>query len=161
MNDVEKDRGQKHIASASSRTVSASKAAAQVAAAWDEFGFLPPELVSACGALVKRYHAQRAQSAKSPVEVVWCSDADELLRRHRALKILFWRACRTRRAKPAEEMQQGVTALILACETLVQDEAGWGARYPKARASALQVFARVSNHRPWLMETYGVPLLKS
>jgi len=159
MNDVEKARGQKHIASASSRTLSASKTAAQIAAAWDEFGFLPPDLVSACAALVKRYHNQRAQPSKSPVEVVWCSDADELLRRHQALRTLFWRACRTRRAKPAEEMQQGVTALILACETLVQDEAGWGARYPKARASALQLFAKVSRRRPWLMETYGGPLL--
>jgi hypothetical protein len=152
--------GQKRIAGASSRTLSASKAAARFAVAWNEFGFLPPELVSACGVLVERYHAQQAQPCKWPVEIVWRSDADELLRHHRALKTLFDRGCRTRRANLAKELQEHVAALILACETLVQDEAGWGARYPEARASAVQLFAKVSDRRPWLMETYGCPALR-
>lgn len=160
MTDVASGRGQRRVAPASSRTLSASKAAAQVAAARDEFDFLPSELVCACGALIGRCHAQRAQPCNSPVEVVWSSDADELLRHQRALKTLFRHACRTRRAKRAKELQENVAALILACETLAQDEAGWGARYLKARASALQVFAKVSDRRPWLMETYGFPPLQ-
>jgi len=158
--DVGSAGGQKRIAGASSRTLSASKGAARITLAWNEFDFLPPELVSACGALVERYHAQQVQSCKWPVEIIWRSDADELLRHHRALKTLFDRACRTRRAKLANELQEHVAALILACETLVQDKAGWGARYPEARASAVELFANVSDSRPWLMETYGCPALQ-
>jgi hypothetical protein len=160
LKDVGNAGGQKRNALASNRTLSASKAAAQIAAAWDEFGFLPPELVSACGVLVECYHVRQEHLCKGPVEVVWRSDADELLRYSRALKTLFGRACKTRGAQAAKKVQHNVAALILACEVLVQDEDGWAARYPKARESALQVFAKVSVSRAWLMETYGCPVLE-
>lgn len=160
MTGVASGRRQRRVAPASSRTLSALKAAAQVAAASSGLDFLAPALVSACGTLVRRYHAQQAQPSNSPLEVVWGSDADELLRHQRVLKTLFWHACRTRRAKPAKKLKENIAALILACETLSQDEAGWGARYLNARASALQVFAKVSNRRSWLMETCGVPPLQ-
>lgn len=156
--DVENAGGGKRVARASSRgALSVKKAAAQIAAAWDEFGFLPPELVSACGLLVQRYHAHQAQPGDSVVKTVWLSDADELLRHHRALKILFGRACRTRRVKPAKERQETVAALILACETLVQDEAGWGRRFPEAKQKAEQLLAKVSKRRAWLIDRYGYP----
>jgi hypothetical protein len=157
---VESAVGHKPAARASSRTLSASKAAAQVAVAWDEFRFLPPELVSACGVLVERYHARQEHPCKGPVEVVWRSDADQLLRYSRALKTLFGLACKTRRAQPAKKLQHDVAALILAGEVLVQDDVGWGARYPKARENAQQIFAKVSVSRAWLMETYGCPVLE-
>lgn len=152
--------GGKAIARASSRTLGASKVAARIAGARAQFGFLPPELISACGLLVQHYHRYHQQPSCSAIELVWLSDAHELLRQHEALRTVFEHACRTRRAKPAKERQETVAALILACETLAQDEKGWGARYPEARRSAMQFFAKVSDSRPWLIETYGYPALE-
>jgi hypothetical protein len=150
--DVESDDRGKRTARAPSRTFN-------IGSAWDEFDFLPPELVSACGVLVKRYHAQQAQLCKWPVEIVWRTHADELLRQNRTLRALFVRACRTRRSKPAKERQQNIAALILACETLVWDESGWGARFPEAKQKAEQLFGKVSKRRAWLSETYGWPAM--
>jgi hypothetical protein len=138
--------------------LSGSKAAAKVAAAWNEFAFLPPELFSACRVLVEHYHARQPASCKSPVEVVWRSDASELLRLHGGMKMLFKQACRTRRAKPAKERQENVAALILACETLVRGLGGWGEQFPEAKQQAEKLLGAVSERWVWLIDTYGYPI---
>ena len=144
----------------SGRTLSTSRTAPRIVGAWAQFQFLPSELVSACGLLVQRYHDCRPQSCYSVVEIVWLSAAHELLQDHQALRTVFEHACTTRNAKPAKQRQRAVAASILACEALLQDEVGWGARYPEARERAMQLFAKVSNRRPRLMETYGYPALE-
>jgi len=156
---VENAGGSKPSPRASGRTLGASKTAAKITAAWSEFGFLPPELFSACRALVERYHA-RPQPCKSPAEIVWRSDAWALLRLHSGLRVLFVQACNTRKAKPAKERQENVAALILACEGLVRDFDGWGAQFPDAKLQAERLFAGVSRNRNWLMDTYGYPTLE-
>lgn len=88
---------------------------------------------------------------------MWQADAHELLQAYPALKAAFEYACRTRQAKPAKEGQERVAAIILACETLLRDPSGWGARFSEARGTVVQLFAKVSDGRRWLIEIYGYP----
>jgi hypothetical protein len=149
--------GGKRTARSPSGTLNAANAAANTTATSDEFGFLPPDLISPCRELVKRYHAGEPQPWKWPVEIFWRADACVLLRHHSGLRTLFEQASRTRRAKPAKERQWHVVALVLACEILVRDLGGWSAQFPDAKRRAEKLFAEVSTDRGWLVDTYGYP----
>lgn len=148
--------GKTRAAPSSSRRVSVEREQKRLAQAIEQFKFVPDALIAACRVLIKRYHAR--EPCVSAADVVWRSDARELLQHHRGLRTLFRQACKTRRANSAKEQQQQVAALILACEILTRDVGGWSAQFPEAKQKAQQLSAAASEKREWLVETYGYPI---
>jgi hypothetical protein len=115
-----------------------------------EFSFVPEELAIKCGNLVNSYHALYG-CTRLP-DMLWHTDARELIDRHEVLRPILKHASKKRNAKRANNSLHAVAALIVALEVLIRDLAGWGTRFPDAQKKANKLLD-VSPFRPrvWLV----------
>jgi hypothetical protein len=117
------------------------------------FRFVPTELAAECRLLVKRYHAKHGYSCLP--DILWRSEAGELIERNRPLRKVFQKACKRRRAKQADDALMSIAAIVLSLEVLARDWAGWGRRFPDAKQKAASLLGDLMLSRQiWLMQTY-------
>jgi hypothetical protein len=124
----------------------------------DDFRFVPRDLAGTCRKLIESSHAIHGCSQLA--DMLWNSDARDIIECHGGLSQIFKNAAKSRYAKPANESLLLIATVIVAVEVLVRDFAGWGKRFPGARreAEALLIdFPR--RDRVWLMDKYLYPSL--
>jgi hypothetical protein len=118
--------------------------------------FLPSELAARCGKLLESYHALHGYSALP--DMLWHSDARDIIERQRDLTQVFRKACKSRCAKRANQSFLRLATAIVAIEVLIRDFAGWGQRYPAARREAELLLGEfLIDQRNWLMDKYLYP----
>ena len=66
------------------------------------FGFLPADLSGKCRALIESYHAMHGFGGLP--DMLWMSEARDIIEGDRDLTLAFTRACRSRGAKRANEL---------------------------------------------------------
>jgi hypothetical protein len=122
------------------------------------FPFLPGELTTNCRGLIESYHAIHGYAGFS--DMLWHSDARDLIENHCDLARVFRSASKSRGAKRANESFLVIATLVVSLEILVRDFAGWGTRHPapKREAEAL-MGGRPLSERNWLMDRYLYPQL--
>jgi len=122
------------------------------------FRFVPRELAVQCRKLVESYHAIHGY-ARLP-DMLWHSDARDVIERHRDLTKIFKSASRSRCAKRADELFLLIATAIVSAEILARDFAGWGKRFPAAKREAEELLVDVpQRQRVWFMDKYLYPSL--
>jgi hypothetical protein len=118
--------------------------------------FLPDELAARCGKLLESFHAMHGYSALP--DMLWHSDARDIIECHRDLTQVFRKACKSRCAKRANQSFLRLATAIVSLEVLIRDFAGWGQRYPAARREAELLLGEfLMAQRNWLMDKYLYP----
>jgi len=138
----------------------ASPAAAQApdsaAAPASSFRFIPRELAIKCRRLIESYHAIYGYVGLP--DMLWLSDARDIIERDRELTRIFARAARSRAAKRANDSFLHIATTIVSLEVLARDFSGWGKRFPAAKREAEKVLERLPQlRRTWLMDLYFFP----
>jgi hypothetical protein len=118
--------------------------------------FLPRELADKCRTLIESYHA--IYGYVSLPDMLWLSDARDVIEYDRDLMRIFRKASKSRGAKRANDSFLQIATAIVALEVLVRDYAGWGKRFPAAKREA----EKLLDHFPqrqwvWLMDLYLFP----
>jgi hypothetical protein len=132
--------------------------AAEAAAPSPSFRFIPRELATKCQRLIESYHAIYGYVGLP--DMLWLSDARDIIERDRELARIFKRATRSRTAKRANDSFLHIASTIVSLEVLARDFSGWGKRFPAAKGEAEKVFSRPSQvRRTWLMDLYFFPPL--
>jgi hypothetical protein len=122
------------------------------------FRFVPNELARKCRTLVESYHEMHGY-ARLP-DMLWHSNARDIIECHRDLMQVFRNASKSRCAKRANDSFLLIAIAILSLEVLARDFAGWGRRFPGARRKAEAVFSDFSTRqRLWFMDKYLYPSL--
>ena len=122
------------------------------------FRFVPHELTLKCRSLIESFHA--IYGYVSLPDMLWLSDAREIIERHAALMQMFKKASRSRGAKRANESFLTIATAVVALEVLARDFAGWGKRFPAAKRDAEKLLGDLSQRqRTWLMDLYLYPPL--
>lgn len=130
----------------------------QRAAGVVEFGFVPIDLIRKCGRLIHVHHTMRGYS--SLPDELWTNDIREFIESYRSLQLVLKRAAPARSAKTANECYALIATVILSLEMLASDFAGWGARCPRARRTAIERVAQFfPTRRSRLMDVYLPPRL--
>jgi hypothetical protein len=138
---------------ASSDTLPAAEAGAAPGAS---FRFIPRELVTKCRRLIESYHAIYGYVGLP--DMLWLSDAREIIERDRELTRIFRRAARSRAAKRANDSFLQIATTIVALEVLARDFSGWGKRFPAAKHQAEKILGGLPQlRRTWLMDFYFFP----
>jgi hypothetical protein len=120
------------------------------------FGFIPRELVVKCRRLTDSYHA--IYSYVGLPDMLWLSDARDIIERDRELTRLFACAARSRTARRANDHFLQIATTIVSLEVLARDFSGWGKRFPAARREAEKLAERLPQlRRTWLMDLYLFP----
>ena len=120
------------------------------------FRFIPRELSTKCRQLVESYHAIYGYVGLP--DMLWLSDARDIIERDRELTRLFTRAARSRTAKRANDHFLQIATVIVSLEVLARDFSGWGKRFPAAKREAEKVLERLPQlRRTWLMDLYFYP----
>jgi len=121
-----------------------------------EFHFIPSELAAKSRRLIEGYHGIYGYG--SLPDLLWHSDARNIIECNRELAQVFRRASKSRGAKRANESLLLIATVIFSVETLVRDFAGWGKRFPTAKREAEKIFDAVTL-RPqiWFMDGYLYP----
>ena len=120
------------------------------------FQFIPKDLAAKCRKLIESYHAIYGYVGLP--DMLWLSDARELIESHKELTLLFKKASKSRGAKRANELFLLIATTIVSLEVLARDFAGWGKRFPVARREAESVLGDLpSRRRTWLMDLYLYP----
>ena len=122
------------------------------------FGFLPVDLSGKCRTLIESYHTIHGFAGLP--DMLWRSQARDIIESDRELTLAFARACRSRGAKRANEVFIAIAVIIMSLEVLARDFAGWGKRFPNAKSQADEVFNdRIKKQRIELMDLYLYPSL--
>jgi hypothetical protein len=120
--------------------------------------FLPSELTAKCRSLLESYHALYGYAGLP--DMLWHSDARDIIECHRDLTKVFKNGSKSRCAKRANDSFLLIASTIVALEILARDFAGWGRRYPAAKKNAeLLIGDALMNSRNWLMDKYLYPPL--
>jgi hypothetical protein len=122
------------------------------------FQFLPKELTVKCRKLIESYHAMYGYVGLP--DMLWLSDARDVIECHSELTQIFKKASKARGAKRANDTFLLVVTLIVAVEVLARDYIGWGKRFPAAQREAEKLLGDFSTRlRTWLMDLYLYPPL--
>jgi hypothetical protein len=122
------------------------------------FRFVPGELAVKCRKLIESYHAIYGYVGLP--DMLWLSDARDIIERHRDLERIFRRASKSRGAKRANESFLLIATTIVSLEVLARDFSGWGTRFPTAKRGAEKVLGGLPQlRRAWLMDLYLFPPL--
>jgi hypothetical protein len=122
------------------------------------FRFVPKELALKCRKLVESYHAIHGY-ARLP-DMLWHSDARDIIECHRDLMQVFRNASKSRCAKRANDSFLLIATTIVSLEVLARDYSGWGRRFPAAKREAEAMFAGFpAQQRNWFMDKYLYPSL--
>jgi len=91
-------------------------------------------------------------------DLLWHSDARNIIEGNRELTQIFKRASKSRGAKLANESLLLIATAIFSVETLARDFAGWGKRFPAAKREAEKMLDGITL-RPqlWFMDGYLYP----
>jgi hypothetical protein len=120
------------------------------------FRFIPRELAIKCQRLIESYHA--IYGCVGLPDMLWLSDARDIIERDRELTRVFTRAARSRAAKRANDSFLHIATAIVSLEVLARDFSGWGERFPAAKREAEKVLERLPQlRRTWLMDFYFFP----
>ncbi len=122
------------------------------------FRFVPRELAIKCRQLIESYHAIYGYVALP--DMLWLSDARDIIECHRDLTRIFKQAAKARAAKRANDLFLLIATTIVSLEVLARDFSGWGKRFPAAKREAEKVLAGLPQlRRTWLMDLYLFPPL--
>jgi hypothetical protein len=122
------------------------------------FRFVPRELAVNCRALIESFHA--IYGYVSLPDMLWLSDAREIIECHSDLAKMFKEASRSRGAKRANDSFLLIATVIVSLEVLARDFAGWGKRFPSANREAEKLLGGCPpKRRAWLMDLYLYPPL--
>jgi hypothetical protein len=122
------------------------------------FRFLPDELTINCRSLIESFHA--IYGYVSLPDMLWLSDARDVIACHSDLTQMFKKASRSREAKRANDSFLFIATVIVALEVLARDFAGWGTRFPRAKRGAERILSDVPlPRRTWLIDLYLYPPL--
>jgi hypothetical protein len=120
------------------------------------FRFVPRELAIKCRRLIESYHAIYGYVGLP--DMLWLSDARDIIECHRDLTRIFKKASKSRGAKRANDSFLLVATTIVSLEVLARDFSGWGKRFPAAKREAEKVFGDLPQlRRTWLMDLYLFP----
>jgi hypothetical protein len=93
-------------------------------------------------------------------DMLWLSDARDIIECHRDLTQIFKKASKSRGAKRANDSFMLIATSIVSLEVLARDFAGWGSRFPTAKAEAEKLLGDYpQRQRIWLMDLYLYPPL--
>jgi hypothetical protein len=116
------------------------------------FRFIPRELAIKC----RSYHAIYGYVGLP--DMLWLSDARDIIERDRELTRIFKRAARSRAAKQANDSFLHIATTIVSLEVLACDFSGWGKCFPAAKGEAEKILGRLPQlRRTWLMDLYFFP----
>ncbi|HML08762.1 MAG TPA: hypothetical protein VK430_11635 [Xanthobacteraceae bacterium] len=122
------------------------------------FRFVPRELALKCRTLIESYHAMHGYGCLP--DMLWHSDARDMIECHRDLTKIFKNAAKSRCAKRANESFLTIATIVVSLEALARDFAGWGKRFPAAKREAEEL---LGDHAPrpriWFMDMYLYPPL--
>ncbi len=122
------------------------------------FQFIPKDLATKCRKLIESYHAMYGFVGLP--DMLWLSDARDVIECHDELKQLFKKASRSRGAKRANGSFLSIATTIVALEVLARDYASWGKCFPSAKAEAERLLSEVPlRPRTCLMDLYLYPPL--
>ena len=122
------------------------------------FRFVPNELAHKCRKLVESYHEIHGYACLP--DMLWHSNARDVIECHRDLMLVFKNASKSRSAKRANDSFLLIAAAIVSLEVLARDFSGWGRRFPGARRKAEAMFADFSTRpRVWFLDKYLYPSL--
>ena len=117
------------------------------------FRFIPRELAVKCRRLIESYHAVHGYVGLP--NMLWLSDARDIIERDRELMRIFKRAARSRAAKRANDSFLHIATTIVSLEVLARDFSGWGKRFPAAHREAESLLGGLPHvRRTWLMDLY-------
>jgi hypothetical protein len=120
------------------------------------FPFVPRELATKCRRLIESYHAIYGYVGLP--DMLWLSDARDIIERDRDLTRIFKRAARSRAAKRANDSFLHIATTIVSLEVLARDFSDWGKRFPAAKGEAEKILGRLPQlRRTWLMDLYLFP----
>jgi len=128
------------------------------AAVSSAFAFVPRELAVKCRKLIESYHAIYGYVGLP--DMLWLSDARDIVECHRDLTPIFKKASKSRTAKRANDSFLQIATSIVALEVLARDFSGWGKRFPAAKREAEKILGGLPQlRRTWLMDLYLFPPL--
>jgi hypothetical protein len=119
------------------------------------FDFLPKELTAKCLALVESYHSMHGYVGLP--DMLWLSDARDVIECDRELTEIFQKAAKSRGAKRANDSFLLIATVIVSLEVLARDFADWGKRFPKAKREAEKLLGDFPRRRRCLMDFYLYP----
>ena len=123
-----------------------------------DFSFLPIDLSGKCRTLIESYHEMHGFSGLP--DMLWTSEARDIIESDRDLTLAFRRACRSRGARRANETFIAIAAIVMSVEVLARDFAGWGKQFPNAKSRAEKILGEPpSGPRITLMDLYLFPSL--
>jgi len=125
------------------------------AGASSNFSCVPVELATKCRSLIESFHAIHGYIGLP--DMLWLSDARDIIECDADLAEMFRSASRSRGAKRANESFLTIATAIVSLEVLARDFAGWGKRFPAAKREADKLLAGFPNRRAWLMDLYLFP----
>jgi hypothetical protein len=124
------------------------------------FRFVPKELAAKCRKLIESYHAMHGYGCLP--DMLWHSDARDIIECHRELMQVFKNASKSRGAKRAYESFLLIATAVVSLEVLVRDFAGWGRRFPAAKREADAMLVDFPTQpRAWFMDKYLYPSLNT
>jgi hypothetical protein len=124
------------------------------------FKFIPKELALKCRRLIESYHAIHGYG-RLP-DMLWNSDARDIIECHRELMQVFKNASKSRGAKRANESFMLIATAIVSLEVLARDFSGWGKRFPAAKREAeAKLVDFPTRQRVWFMDKYLYPSLNT
>jgi hypothetical protein len=122
------------------------------------FRFLPGELAVKCRALIDSYHEMLGYGCLP--DMLWHSDARDIIECDPELAQLFKNASKSRCAKRAKDTLLLIATIVVSLETLARDFAGWGKRFPTMKYEAERLLGSFPlGQRVWLMDLYLYPSL--
>ncbi len=122
------------------------------------FRFLPNELAVKCRALIGSYHEMLGYGCQP--DMLWQSDARDIIECDPELAQLFKNASKSRCAKRANDSLLLIATIVLSLEALARDFAGWGKRFPIAKREAETLLGAFPlKERVWLLDMYLYPSL--
>jgi hypothetical protein len=120
------------------------------------FEFVPTELAAKCRKLIESYHAMYGYVGLP--DMLWLSDAREIIEANTDLARIFRQASKSRGAKRANDSFVAIATIIVSMEVLARDFASWGKRFPAAKREAEKAFGNFPpRQRAWLMDLYLYP----
>jgi len=122
-----------------------------------DFSFVPDELSAKCRSLIESFHAMYGYVGLP--DMLWLSDARDIIEFDADLAQTFRNASRSRGAKRANDSFLVIATAIVSLEVLARDFAGWGKKFPAAKREADKLLAAFPQRRAWLMDLYLYPPL--
>jgi len=125
------------------------------------FQFVPKELAIKCHSLIESYHAMHGYGCLP--DMLWHSDARDVIECNRDLATIFKNASKSRCAKRANDSMLLIATVIFSLEMLARDIAGWGKRFPAAKHEAEKLLGGdfMPSQCTWLTDMYLYPSLAS